>query len=331
MMTDTPTFLTERKKFSQEKLTSFEELLNEQDSLKELKNLCIYVTGSYGRLEASQFSDIDLFFLEDPTNGDKSSRIQEILVNADIVRLARKLNYPEFSGDGEYLKILQVKDILDNLGGQNEDYENYFTARLLLLLESRAIWNKNVHKRVVKKIVKSYYRDYERHEKDFQPTFIINDIIRFWKTLCLNYENKRNKTGSSETEQAKHHLKNLKLKFSRLTICFSAIIWLGAIDRTLNEDEIVKMVELTPLERLQEVGEIFAGNKEVIKRLEKMSSEYEWFLEKMNVPSEESRQWINIEANRKEASRRGREYGQEVYLLLQAVTANKNFLRYVVV
>ena len=28
-----------------------------------MQELCIYVTGSFGRLEASQYSDLDLFFI----------------------------------------------------------------------------------------------------------------------------------------------------------------------------------------------------------------------------------------------------------------------------
>jgi len=36
----------------------------------------------------------------------------------------------------------------------------------------------------------TYYRDAD-DRPDFLPAFLINDITRFWKTLCLNYEHSR--------------------------------------------------------------------------------------------------------------------------------------------
>jgi len=45
-----------------------------------------------------------------------------------------------FSNDGEFLRILYLEDMLEQLGGREDDYLNYFTARMLLLLESKPLY-----------------------------------------------------------------------------------------------------------------------------------------------------------------------------------------------
>ena len=59
------------------------------------------------------------------------------------------------------------------------------------------------------------------------PAFLSNDILRLWRTLCVNYE-ARTKT-TPEQEKAKRELTNYKLKHSRLLTCYSGILYLLAI------------------------------------------------------------------------------------------------------
>ncbi len=58
--------LNEHKEYS---LARLRLISNEIKKIPELKSnsLCIYTTGSYGRLEASQNSDLDLFFIDSGT------------------------------------------------------------------------------------------------------------------------------------------------------------------------------------------------------------------------------------------------------------------------
>jgi predicted nucleotidyltransferase len=65
---------------------------------------CVYATGSFGRGEASKFSDLDLFIVgRGAKNSRELSRLTEICVTADLINVTRQLGIPEFSGDGEYL------------------------------------------------------------------------------------------------------------------------------------------------------------------------------------------------------------------------------------
>ena len=74
------------------------------------------------------------------------------------------------------------------LGSPEDDGLNAFTARMLLLLESRPVYNAERYRRILKAVIGFYYRDFSDHSEHFRPTFLINDILRFWRTLTLNYE-----------------------------------------------------------------------------------------------------------------------------------------------
>jgi len=208
---DSETLLSSRESYSRARLDQLVLGLNQLRSLQGVGNICIYATGSFGRLEASEHSDLDLFFVQTSDEAaDPIGRIDKTLVDADVIRLAREQGFPEFSRDGEFLEVHQLGAILAHLGGQEDDFRNYFTARLLLLLESRSVYADPVYGRALKRLVEAYYRDYQDHEMDFRPVFLANDIVRFWKTLCLNYEHRRNRPTDDQFTRAKSHLKNLQ-------------------------------------------------------------------------------------------------------------------------
>jgi predicted nucleotidyltransferase len=176
--------LVEREGFSRQRLLQLESHLNSSVHLKSIPDLSIFASGSYGRLEAGEHSDIDLFFLcNKPKSSYTDFNIPKIQMMSEIIDIGRKMGFPEFSNDGEFLSVLFVDDILDNLGGRSDDYENHFTARLLLLLEGKPLTDTATFNASTERIIESYFRDYPHHPKDFKPTFLTNDIIRFWKTL----------------------------------------------------------------------------------------------------------------------------------------------------
>ena len=110
------------------------------------------------------------------------------------------MSFPKFTNDGKYLEILFADEMLSSLGGRQDDHMNYFTSRMLLLLESHPVLNKDAYYSITKKVIRSYFRDFDYYPDTFRPTFLINDIIRFWKTLCLNYEYDRNRLNAQELD-----------------------------------------------------------------------------------------------------------------------------------
>jgi hypothetical protein len=311
--------IAEHNRFSSVNLNVLRGHINKIQELAR-NSLCIYTTGSYGRLEASPNSDLDLFFL-DSDEGKPTSNIDKTLINAEVIKICRAMNLPEFSKDGGYLTIHNIGEILANLGSPLDDYENYFTARMLLLLESKPIFNEELHKKCIEKIIERYFVDFHDHSKTFQAIFLANDIIRFWKTLCLNYEHGRHrKTIDGDVESVKHkvvsHSKNLKLKFSRKLTCFSFLIQMADCKDVISKKELISMCMLTPLERLLAVK---GNNPEIAEKIENAFNSYKWFLDRTQIPSEELLSWISDSTLRDEAFGKSRQFGDELFEILKSV------------
>lgn len=250
---------SERKAYTEETLQDLRSRLSETPDLIDGK-ACIYATGSFGRGEASRNSDPDLFIgatASDPQGSDnhkKLSRLDEVCVKADLIRAIRVMKLPEFDGDGEYLRQHTIYDFKKNLGKADDDKQNTFTARLLLLLESKAVLGESVYHNILDSVVNIYWQDYEDHQEDFKPMFLVNDIQRLWRTLCVSYETKRLQGGDENPDRKKKaRLKNFKLKYSRVMTCYSAILCLLSVydkNGTVTPDCAKSLIKMSPLERI---------------------------------------------------------------------------------
>src|SRR5690606_19508850 len=139
---DTRDVIAERKKYSDERLAALKQEVHEKAELRNAEELCIYVTGSFGRGEASEFSDLDLFFVHSGAAAKHPvTKIDKAILDASLIKIAEAMKFPPFSKGGEYLTVHHAQDILGALGSPEDDYRNYFTARLLLLLESKCVHN----------------------------------------------------------------------------------------------------------------------------------------------------------------------------------------------
>ena len=221
---------------------------------------CVFATGSFGRQEASPHSDLDLLIAgkrngkpgKDGKEGSLLNRLDEICIKAELIKTIRKMGFPEFSGEGRYLTHYSVHEFTKTLGTPEDDVTNTFTARLLLLLESRPLLESDVYRDVIKEVIDAYWRDYKDHKNDFMPAFLANDILRLWRTFCVNYEARTERI--PKIEKARGKLKNYKLKHSRLLTCYSALLYLLAIYNsrgTVSPQNALAMISLTPTERLE--------------------------------------------------------------------------------
>ena len=226
---------------------------NTQDKLLEIKKefqecdyftykeIQVFCAGSLGRGDVGDKSDLDLFVVSDISNSDRK-RLEDLEVLAKLISINRKLNFPPFSNDGQFLKIHSISEMTRKLGDPSDDSENLFTTRMLMLLESKPIYNEDLYLKHLEKIVSHYIRDKQGHT-EFKPIFIINDLLRYWRTLCLNYEIIRN---DSEREWRK---KNINLKFSRALTVFSAVLVMLNI-KEIDDEKLLNIFKLTPMERL---------------------------------------------------------------------------------
>ncbi len=321
-----PSPIGERRRACEQRLATLRARLTVLPSLAEAGTLCIYATGSYGRLEASVHSDLDLFLLH--TGPGAYPRLAEILVEADLIRVSREQGFPDFSGDGRYLAIHAARDLTEHLGGPADVSRNVFTARLLLLLESRPLFNDGAYRQVLEDVVEVYVRDYRQHEASFRPVFLANDIVRYWKTLCLSYEHKRRRR--DEADKPKSHLTNLKLKFSRMLTCYSMLVAF-ARHQPIEPERLLEVVQTPPLARLEEAcaGEAAAGEP-----LRRALEGYAWFLDATGRPEPEVLAWIADRPTRDDAFRRARAFGDDMFALIAGLAAARpdaNLLRYLVI
>jgi hypothetical protein len=291
-----PSVLLDRRAATRQKL----DRLQDEFEINELvegrcPNVTVLATGSLGRAESGPRSDLDVFLIDTAREDEpRLSNLDGILLRADLIRAARDAGFDEFSRDGEYLVVHHVGDLLSLVGTREDDSTNAFTARMLLLLESRALFGRGAYARCVQAAIAVYSRDAKAAET-FLPRFLINDIVRYWKTLCLNYEAKRHdlhveragqpkedpgrereRLARIERLEGEHRLELLKLRFNRLWTCFNGLAFLlsGVKDDRLTKEHVLRMVELSPVERAQELAERLPETQAPLSRMLKYYAEF---------------------------------------------------------
>lgn len=313
--------------------------LDEIELLKnEFASLAVFVCGSYGRLEAHKNSDLDVFFVNTYSPDLKQnevfktnlSRLNRFRLWARFLEITESIGFPAPTDDGKYLVVHELHDIREHLGGQQDDATNEFTTRMLLLLESRPVANGVAYEKLIETVVGAYFTDYHDHEKNFQPVFLLNDIIRYWKTMCLNYEHSRRlkairPEGLSDEEykkkRAEVHLKNLKLKYSRLMICYSMVVAMSAIEEHSRE-KIVDLIKLTPIQRLEKLRDHHPFRVDVVLKA------YASFL--AEVSHSEIKTQLQDKSYRNEQFEAARNFSKSMYDLLNAAS-DKSILRYITI
>jgi hypothetical protein len=324
--------LENRRKVSHERSTELKKGLS--DALELIENkACIYATGSFGREEAGVNSDLDLHIVgkDDGKQRSMLGKLDEVCVKADLISTARRLGFPEFDGDGAFLNHYSLHDLIDTLGKPEDDLTNTFTARLLLLLESKPLIGEVIYEESIDTVIAAYWRDYEDHKDDFIPAFLVNDILRLWRTLCINYE-ARTQT-QPEEKKAKRKLKNYKLKHSRIMTCYSSILCYLAIygrTKSVSPQDAKKISLMTPIERLQGIL-----NQDDLKHshrtIDKLIDQYDSFLKITNYPEDDLVRKIIDGSIGEHFSKGSYEFGETMSVAISEIGNGSRFYRMILV
>jgi hypothetical protein len=199
--------------------------------------LTVFVAGSMGRGEMGLRSDLDLFLVA--TKRFDAAEQARLIKSLDDFNSS--LGYPPFS-NRRFVKVYDLGDLLRMMGSPHDDEENCFTARMLLLLESQPLVNDGTYEDIRNQILAQYFRD-ERGKASYRPLFLLNDILRYWRTLCLNYEDLRHDPDRPWWK------KNINLKFSRMLTVFATVSSL-TVDDVPTKDAFLPVCNLPPLRRL---------------------------------------------------------------------------------
>ena len=188
-----------------------------------------------------------------------------------------------------------------------------------------------VHAEVIKDVVAAYWGDYEEHSADFAPAFLANDILRLWRTFCVNYEARTER--QPDEKKWKRKTKNYKLKFSRLLTCYSALLYLLFIfgnNRTVHPADVLQMVAPKPTQRIENIYQLSASD-EVKRCLQKLLERYDNFLRVTDVPEADL---IKQFADKKFSAKHfeeARDFGTSVFEALTRIGSNNEFHRLLVV
>lgn len=255
----------------------------------------LVVFGSLARGEWTSGSDLDWTYLIDGQANSDHLKIAQKIQNA----LRRRFIEP--GQTGTFGNMAFSHDIIHQIGGQTDANKN-MTQRVLLLLESVAIGKqRQAYDRVILGVIDRYLeedthllvRDGSRYRV---PRFLLNDIVRFWRTMAVDFASKQR-----DREGAGWGLRNAKLRMSRKLIFASGL--LVCFDATLNpelnkqistekrtDESAIKsnlanhlrnLVVLTPLEVLDR---ILAGYGVPRAVLEELFASYGEFLRMLSDP-----------------------------------------------
>jgi hypothetical protein len=227
--------------------------VNSLDKLERLRaalqtddqTFSIVVGGSLARGEASDESDIDYFFFGD--DEESVGRATNFLLSKEG-QISQIVGKPP-SPDGAFGSAACETEsaLITDIGG-NDDENEKITRRILFLLEGTWLTSKETFEKYRLAVLKRYVS--ETVESRHLCRFLLNDIIRYYRTICVDFEFKtveRNKEWG---------LRYIKLRYSRQFLYFSGIIAVAETVGLPYEEKIRRLIELfdmPPIERVKAI------------------------------------------------------------------------------
>jgi hypothetical protein len=299
-----PSGLVSRRELSAKRLEAVRGAVAANNLHNAYPSIVVYATGSLGRGEAGAFSDLDIFCVDVSAEDRHLGKLDSIRLFNALINVNEASQFPSFSGDGRFLDIHRIEDILKFLGTRDDDYRNLFTARMLLLLESQVLVGSSAYICAVEKVIDLYWRDCT-NEATFKPTFLINDLVRYWRTLCLTHEADRSAADQrTDRDKRRRRVAVLKLKFNRAWMIFNGLVYLlsGFEGEGVPRSHVERLVDLLPVERTIEIGERLPNTSPYIQAL---LDEYAWFLEQTDREKEEIEEFFADDSNYETGRLRG--------------------------
>lgn len=210
-----------------------------RDMISPEDGVIVGVNGSVARREVTSGSDVDLFFLATGEDAEAVRSIQETF----RARLSKdRIKMP--ANGGVFEDPLTVTDLLANIGG-DADTNAFLTRRMLYLLEGEWLHDQSGFEHVRKRLVHHYVNDTLEEHKLCR--YLLNDVIRYWRTICVDFEEKTADGGKPRA------IRLVKLRFARMMLYFggvAAISLTGDATADVKRAKLLEMFAKPPAERL---------------------------------------------------------------------------------
>lgn len=179
---------------SKEALDSAVSWFEEHVPLDTAIGMDVLVFGSYARLEATGPSDFDyLVVAHQLPRADQVSCTRELLAAGDRF-INEVLTSPGEEATaapgrtGLFGRIASAPDLSERIGLEQDTNVSH-TRRLLLLQESVSIYRPDLRHELVQTVLARYLKANKSESEP--PRFLVNDFIRYWYTLAVDYQAKR--------------------------------------------------------------------------------------------------------------------------------------------
>jgi hypothetical protein len=94
--------------------------------------------------------------------------------------------------EGIFGSRVSATDLVERIG-LGHDTNETLTRRMLFLLESVALTGADVHREALAAVLRRYLDAGVRDQR--VPRFLLSDLIRYWRTICVDFEGKARERG----------------------------------------------------------------------------------------------------------------------------------------
>jgi hypothetical protein len=162
----------------------------------------VVLFGSWGRGEVTDQSDYDWAIVVD------GAERAEVAPAPERIEAALSVGDRRPGTEGIFGADVFCDHLVERIGLDADDNTN-LSRRMLLLLESVGLVHPAVRDRCRDRVLRSYL---DESVEDFRPPrFFLNDLIRYWRTICVDYVGKERRG----IDDHKWAIRDLKLRTSR--------------------------------------------------------------------------------------------------------------------
>lgn len=205
--------------------------------------LDVVFLGSIARREASPASDLDYLIIVHELLGDVTlaGRVVEVV---DRLR-DEKLGLEAPGLTGMFGGVVAAPDLVERIGLE-QDTNLTHTRRILLMIESVSVLREDLWDRLLRGILQRYLADYEEPKRGV-PRFLLNDVLRYWRTLTVDYQAKKWRSITPDWG-----LRYLKLIIPRKVALAGTLVSLFLCQEA-TEDYFLDQFRMSPLDRLSQL------------------------------------------------------------------------------